>query len=111
MYTPKRIAGRKTVIEFLPEKLRVSDYIYRCLSVFHLKIPELCSLQPNNKPEKTHNFHRRQNCIVYHIIIIIIRLLRIKAAQNTLQNIKRSNSNKREEIKTNTTMKETNVQN
>ena len=45
------------------------------------------------------------------IIIIIIRLLRIKAAQNTLQNIKRSNSNKREEIKTNTTMKETNVQN
>ena len=33
--------------------------------------------------------------------IIIIRSLRIKAAQNTLQNIKRSSSNKREEIKTN----------
>ena len=33
--------------------------------------------------------------------IIIIRLLRIKAAQNTLQNIKRSSSNNREEIKTN----------
>ena len=45
------------------------------------------------------------------IIIIIIRLLRIKAAHNTLQYIKRSSSNKREEIKTNTTMKETNVQN
>jgi len=45
------------------------------------------------------------------IIIIIIRLLRIKAAQNTLQHIKRSSSNKREEIKTNTAMKETNVQN
>jgi len=44
-------------------------------------------------------------------IIIIIRILRIKAAQNTLQNIKRSCSNKKEEIKTNTTMKETNVQN
>jgi len=34
------------------------------------------------------------------IIIIIIRLLCIKAAQNTLQNIKCSSSNKREEIKT-----------
>jgi len=45
------------------------------------------------------------------IIIIIIRLLCIKAAQNTLQNIKRSSTYKREEIKTNTTMKETNVQN
>ena len=45
------------------------------------------------------------------IIIIIIHLLRIKAAHNTLQYIKRSSSNKREEIKTNTTIKETNVQN
>ena len=45
------------------------------------------------------------------IIIIIIRLLRIKAAHNTLQYIKRSSSNERAEIKTNTTMKETNVQN
>jgi len=49
--------------------------------------------------------------IIIIIIIIIIRLLRIKAAHNTLQYIKRSSSNKREEIKTNTTMKETNVQN
>jgi len=45
------------------------------------------------------------------IIIIIIHLLRIKAAHNTLQYTKRSSSNKREEIKTNTTIKETNVQN
>ena len=48
---------------------------------------------------------------LHYIIIIIIRLLRIKAAHNTLQYIKRSGSNKREEIKTNRTMKETNVQN
>jgi len=48
---------------------------------------------------------------LHYIIIIIIRLLRIKAAHNTLQYIKRSSSNKREEIKTNRTMKETNVQN
>jgi len=38
-------------------------------------------------------------------------LLRIKAAHNTLQYIKRSSSTKREEIKTNTTVKETNVEN
>jgi len=44
-------------------------------------------------------------------ITLIIHLLRIKAAHNTLQYIKRSRSNKREEIKTNTTIKETNVQN
>jgi len=42
---------------------------------------------------------------------VIRLLLRIKAAHNILQYIKRSGSNKREEIKTNTTMKETNVQN
>jgi len=34
-----------------------------------------------------------------------------KAAHNTVQYIKRSSINKREEIKTNTTIKETNVQN
>ena len=44
-------------------------------------------------------------------IFISFILLRIKAAHNTLQYIKRSSSNKREEIKTNTTIKETNVQN
>ena len=43
----------------------------------------------------------------YLFFYLFIRLLRIKAAHNTLQNIERSSSNKREEIKTNTTMKET----
>jgi len=44
-------------------------------------------------------------------MIIIIRLLRIKASQNTLQNIKRSSRNKREEIKTKKTTKKPNVKN
>jgi len=58
-------------------------------------------------------FAKWRQCAPYSfiIIIIIIHLLRIKAAHNTLQCIKRSSSNKREEIKTNTTIKETNVQN
>ena len=53
----------------------------------------------------------RNEVIIDSKDFIIIHLLRIKAAHNTLQYIKRSSSNKREEIKTNTTMKETNVQN
>ena len=60
-------------------------------------------------PNTIHSRKDRFN--YYYFFIIIIRSLRIKAAHNTLQYIKRSNSNKREEIKTNTTIKETNVQN
>jgi len=43
----------------------------------------------------------------YLFFNFFLRLLRIKAAHNTLQNMERSSSNKREEIKTNTTVKET----
>jgi len=50
---------------------------------------------------------RARDHLLFIFFYLFIRLLRIKAAHNTLQNMERSSSNKREEIKTNATMKET----